>query len=579
MINNYTMIKSFSIENYKAFEKGTIELKPITILLGANSVGKSSLIQLLLLMQQTANANKGYKSALKLNGNLVSLGESVNIFRNKNTKNPVVFSFEFEDESLYLRLKKTYLEDFVSEMVQLYRNVKMEYLYRNQKRKPTKDDQEIINYETFIENNELDRLIRDSIKDRSFFKGLLEKISDLNFPIKKGKEVFFIIRQETLLESENIDNYLDLYDFLKSFTNIKEKLFAIRFEIKYKSIVSKTKNENVLYLSKLILSNNNKLITSFEILPTEKDVTYSLSTPYAKDGKELLGKSIQKDIGKYIGNYQSTIFSILKRPTRYLDDEYFFERDVLSNDSYVFIKKIFDILSSSIATVESYFLKEQINYVSPLRAYPRRYYLLDKANISAYLDTLDGDAIVEVLKANPLVKSRVNKWFNNFQLKIDVKVLQDTIHKLTVEQHCLELDITDVGFGISQVLPIVVQGFFSSNNTLTMMEQPEVHLHPKMQADLSDLFIDIIKTNRKKPKSLLIETHSEYILNRLRRRIAEGKKITNEDVAIYLITREGDLTLIKNLEVPEKGNFEYPEDFYGGELFKDTMIFLKSQNS
>ena len=53
------MKKSFSVENYKAFEKGTIELKPITILLGANSVGKSSLIQLLLLMQQTANANKG----------------------------------------------------------------------------------------------------------------------------------------------------------------------------------------------------------------------------------------------------------------------------------------------------------------------------------------------------------------------------------------------------------------------------------------------------------------------------------------------------------------------------------------
>jgi predicted ATPase len=101
-----------------------------------------------------------------------------------------------------------------------------------------------------------------------------------------------------------------------------------------------------------------------------------------------------------------------------------------------------------------------------------------------------------------------------------------------------------------------------------------------MQADLADLFIQIIKTRngRKKQRILLVETHSEYILNRLRRRIAEGKDITNEEVAIYAIERIDNNTVINSLEIPLKGNFKYPEDFYSGELFNDTMIFLKAQN-
>jgi predicted ATPase len=234
--------------------------------------------------------------------------------------------------------------------------------------------------------------------------------------------------------------------------------------------------------------------------------------------------------------------------------------------------------------VESFFLKDQINYVSPLRAYPKRFYSLDNASSSTYFDTLNGEAMVELLKANNKLKTKVNAWLKQSslisKLKIDVKQVQSYIHKLIVEQYDIKLDITDVGFGISQVLPILVQGFISPNNTLTMMEQPEVHLHPTMQANLADLFVKIIKTNngKKNQRSLLIETHSEYILNRLRRRIAEGKDITNEDIAIYAIERVEDNTVINSLEIPVKGNFKYPEDFYSGELFKDTMIFLKAQN-
>jgi len=74
----------------------------------------------------------------------------------------------------------------------------------------------------------------------------------------------------------------------------------------------------------------------------------------------------------------------------------------------------------------------------------------------------------------------------------------------------------DVGFGISQVLPIIVQGFLSKDDSITIIEQPEIHLHPMMQSDLADLFIDVIESTTTNGKILFIETHSESILKRLR---------------------------------------------------------------
>ena len=81
------MITNISFSNYKAFESGTLELKPITVLLGANSSGKSSLLQLILLLAQSIQSTDEFLGAFKLNGRYVSLGESHNILRDKNRDN------------------------------------------------------------------------------------------------------------------------------------------------------------------------------------------------------------------------------------------------------------------------------------------------------------------------------------------------------------------------------------------------------------------------------------------------------------------------------------------------------------
>ena len=91
------------------------------------------------------------------------------------------------------------------------------------------------------------------------------------------------------------------------------------------------------------------------------------------------------------------------------------------------------------------------------------------------------------------------------------------------------VDLPDVGFGISQVLPVLVQCDYAPEGSIILIDQPEVHLHPYAQSALADVMIDVIK---KRNIQLVIETHSEHFLRRLQRRIAEDK-LSQDKVSAY----------------------------------------------
>ena len=130
-----------------------------------------------------------------------------------------------------------------------------------------------------------------------------------------------------------------------------------------------------------------------------------------------------------------------------------------------------------------------------------------------------------------------------------------------------EVKITDVGFGVSQVLPVLVQAFYCPPNSTVWMEQPEIHLHPQVQAELADVFISATRAREEsgaRNVQLIIESHSEHFLNRLQRRIAEGE-ITPDDVAIYFCKKTGGSTELEPLELNLFGDIEnWPENFFGG---------------
>lgn len=142
-----------------------------------------------------------------------------------------------------------------------------------------------------------------------------------------------------------------------------------------------------------------------------------------------------------------------------------------------------------------------------------------------------------------------------------------------------EVKLTDVGFGVSQVLPALIQAFYAPPNSIVWMEQPEIHLHPSVQANLADAFIGAVHANEEgvgpRNVQLIIESHSEHFLTRLQRRIAE-EEISPEDVAIYFVSHNGKGAKIEELEIDIYGEIKnWPENFFGDEM-KDIAAQTKA---
>jgi predicted ATPase len=125
------------------------------------------------------------------------------------------------------------------------------------------------------------------------------------------------------------------------------------------------------------------------------------------------------------------------------------------------------------------------------------------------------------------------------------------------------VSITDVGFGVSQVLPVLVQVFYAPRRSSIILEQPEIHLHPAAQSELGDVLLGAVKDN---DVQLLVETHSEHLLRRLQRRIAEAE-VAHEDVALYFVETHEGRSILHELVVDEYGNItNWPDGFFGDEL-------------
>ena len=564
------MIQKISFQNYKAFEKGEIKFKPITLLLGANSVGKSSIIQLLSMLQQTAQSNK-YKSCLKLHGEYVSLGENENIFRNRNTKTDLIIGFEFSDDVLKDLLKDKLLKELIYKLYQPIRffELRLDNYYKKKTSNNSNYDKKSIE----IKSVEINNGIFESKKSFLDLMNQVESINNYFYKERKAsdKAFFTSIKKTSPFPYKDTKKSLEkIYDFL---TVTRNKITSNNFEIEFKIKHIKSNGEGVLKLSNVSLKQNDEVILNFEFSINGTQTEYdniNISSGYLAD--QFIDNETKKEILEGI-EYNSTLFSWI--PQLNNKDLSF---NICDSENFLIAQIVTEIISQAITHIKSEFSREFVNHVSPLRAHPKRYYFLDKANINTVLDSLDGNSLTEILKENKIIKDKVNNWLTDFGLRVDVNTLQDVIHKLKVKQNGLELDIIDVGFGISQILPIIVQGFLSFSQSLTMIEQPEIHLHPKMQADLADLFIDIVKPVDKTIKSLLIETHSEYLLKRLRRRISSGV-ISNEHIHIYYIEPQenGKGAVLRNIEISEKGAFDWPKDFYTGDLADDINIYIENQ--
>lgn len=227
-----------------------------------------------------------------------------------------------------------------------------------------------------------------------------------------------------------------------------------------------------------------------------------------------------------------------------------------------------------------------IYYVGPLREYPKRLYLWSGETPDHV--GVKGDRAVEAIlaagdrsfnwkakqKTRPLaalVAARLKSMglISEFQVKPLSQHRKEYEVLVRTSSKGPEVKLTDVGFGVSQVLPVIVESLYVPRRSIVIFEQPEIHLHPRVQAELADLFVDAIRARENSTArdcQFIIESHSEHFLRRLQRRIAE-EELSADDAALYFVHTDGASARIEALEVDLFGNIlNWPEGFFGDEM-------------
>jgi hypothetical protein len=241
----------------------------------------------------------------------------------------------------------------------------------------------------------------------------------------------------------------------------------------------------------------------------------------------------------------------------------------------------------------------RLRYVGPLRVVPDRGAAMARRPRSG--DWADGSAAWTTLaNGSTGLRARVSNWMGerdrlNTGYTVSLRTTRDfQIDPIDEEKAIaplgqsrtriafkdgagLEHDPQDVGVGVSQILPVVVAAL-DGRASLVCVEQPELHVHPAVQVGLGDLFIEGAVNQG---LSFLIETHSEHLILRLLRRIREAHegaleggslRIEPDEIAVHCLSREAGAVRVDRIPITPEGDFakSWPQGFFderGAELF------------
>jgi predicted ATPase len=262
------------------------------------------------------------------------------------------------------------------------------------------------------------------------------------------------------------------------------------------------------------------------------------------------------------------------------------------------IRRFLHASQSTLEYLQRFLARTEV--IGPFRTPPERRYAF--GGFSSTRSGPRGEQAVDLLVTEKLLKtskhplqSAVSFWLQHLKLAEKVYV-EDIAKNINLFQLNLagvggipQANVADVGYGISQILPVIVQGLLMRPGGTYMVQQPELHLHPDAQAALADFFLYLAYYGVR----VVVETHSEYLLLRLRRRLAEGKldigrsfpglrrrsiPLPRERVAI-LLTRIAGRRLgakVSTLTVGDSFQFEnLPKDFMS-QAISDRIELLKA---
>jgi predicted ATP-dependent endonuclease of OLD family len=302
-------------------------------------------------------------------------------------------------------------------------------------------------------------------------------------------------------------------------------------------------------------------------------------------------KSTEGEIDKYAGGY--TLSAKIYEPDNSLGEFVYKIGDhvlIEIKDSEIIAKNIDELINDAANTsfntvfagIQSIFrnFKDNLSYISSNRKLLERdFYVEPQSNYKIGLlgENFENQIIDWEIYKKPEFK-KVKDIGRKLKLFHDVKskLVSDGKYALIIKPYSKSVwsQISDVGDGIKQLLPLIVADIQKKENATFIFIQPEVELHPSVQADFASYIALQIKENNKR---YIIETHSEFIFNRIRLEITKNK-LDENDVKTYFLENNGNETLVHNVRFSKSGQIlGAPKNFFETYELDTLKIFMEAE--
>ena len=545
-------ITSLYVEGFRGVLKAQLPINGMTLLAGKNSTGKSSLIQSLLILAQSQ------EDRVRTNGSILMLGDAKGNINDNSPEASLFYRFEFnfKDPELFGRLgvegeidfKKSFsFEIRFKPSVNELAGLSLEEIVLKQ------GDYEIMHcinrnvshsaridlekYDTSMNINLLDSLRLVSAM------GEKSKTTTIFFNGISPKYYYFKLRQNVI--KKNIkrilrDGKLGKRLLGRSRTSVLAEIAEF--------VATRIEGGNIdgMLMNKIYAQEFDQEMIKYSSSGTIKKIVEYAEIPNDKvKEKNKLAADIADNL--FYEAIKISEFQILPHLNFPLFGVFFslIEEGVLVNENLIIASRLVGVATEGIGE----FLKD-IRYLGPLRAEPKAAYGSAYTTPNTPLG-INGGSTAEYLHRSFIKNSSIVDDQNEVSLDIEAKSKLDHMVKtigigdhveveqvgrfgytIKIKQYGADRDLTEMGTGVSQVIPVLALLLSAPNGSLVILEQPELHLHPAIQSGLAQLLYE-----ESKRVNIICETHSEYVVTRLRRialegsleRIKVGKQNTDQD--------------------------------------------------
>lgn len=610
------MLTKWTLSNFKSVRQETrLTLAPLTIFAGANSSGKSTIIQSILLTAQTIQSPVHGRSVV-LNGHIVRLGSHSDIVSDPATKDPISIGFEIrppKSGDSVGQEARMYAEPFgypPSEFMRRTNAIECAFSFSNN---GSSTEQEVLDLQPRLSSSRVkihlntDQGAQDSeISIARSQNRPDQRAAKFNIDVntlsdaERASLEYEVLQPERLRSGRRYYRGFGLPFKASCAGGILSHFFPLHLSIVYDAIEEEARKQLDMarpwsesrfieqdFDSKLNASVRNKLLEIFKSLISESDPSQLGSLRAAAAIEKLSRDFSQEQFAKAMVRLPATLRSHLF--AKIMEHETELLALVKAGRPPQYVLKFAPLPPATefaIDYVKQYF-RSQLKYLGPLRDEPKPVYPLSGAtdpkdvgykgeHTAAVLD-LYKHTIVDYIAPSicqgvpdPAPKKRgslldaVSDWLNYLGVVQNVRTVDrgKLGHELKVSTTDAPAmhDLTHVGVGVSQVLPILVLALLAENDSTLIFEQPELHLHPRVQTRLADFFVSMTTLGRQ----CIVETHSEYMINRLRfLAAASSSKQICSDTILYFVEKANGQSKYSEIRINEFGAIpSWPKGFF-----------------